>query len=114
MGQMIEIKAADGFRLAAYRAEPAGMPRGGLVVVQEIFGVNAHIRGVCDGYAHDGYVVVAPALFDRYERGLEIGYTPQDIARGRELKAKAAIDNALADVRAARDLAASAGKVGIV
>jgi len=114
MGQMIEIKAADGFRLGAYRAEPAGTPRGGLVVVQEIFGVNAHIRGVCDGYANDGYLVVAPALFDRYERGVQIGYTPQDIARGRELKVKAAIDNALADVTAALALPASAGKAGIV
>jgi carboxymethylenebutenolidase len=114
MGQMIEIEAADGFRLAAYRAEPAGAPRGGLVVAQEIFGVNAHIRGVCDGYANDGYLAIAPAVFDRYERGVEIGYTPQDIARGRELKAKAAIDEALADVTAARELAASAGKVGVV
>ena len=114
MGRMIEIDAADGFRLAAYRAEPAGTPRGGLVVVQEIFGVNGHVRSVCDGYANDGYLAIAPALFDRYERGIEIGYTPDDIARGRELKAKASIDNALVDVTAARDLAASAGKVGVV
>jgi carboxymethylenebutenolidase len=116
MGQWMELTASDGFRLAAYRADPAGpdKPRGGLVVVQEIFGVNSHIRSVCDGYAADGYVTVAPALFDRYERNVDIGYTPEDIARGRELKAKASIDAALRDVAAARDAAASAGRVGIV
>ena len=105
MGQMIELTAADGFRLSAYRADPAGTPRGGLVVVQEIFGVNRHIRSVCDGYAGDGYRVLAPALFDRYERGVDIGYTAEDIARGRELKAMANADLALQDVAAAASLA---------
>jgi carboxymethylenebutenolidase len=114
MGRMIELVAADGFRLAAYRADPAGTPRGVLVVVQEIFGVNSHIRSVCDGFAADGYVAVAPALFDRYERGIDLGYTPADIARGRDWKAKAGIDAALLDVAAARDAVASAGKAGIV
>jgi carboxymethylenebutenolidase len=111
---MIELAAADGFRLSAYRAEPAGPPRGGLVVAQEIFGVNSHIRSVCDGYAADGYCAIAPALFDRVERGVDIGYTPEDIARGRELKAKAAGDGPLKDVAAARDALAGAGRVGIV
>jgi carboxymethylenebutenolidase len=114
MGTMIELTAADGFTLAAYRAEPAAKPRGGLVVVQEIFGVNPHIRNVCDGYAADGYRVIAPALFDRYEKGVSIGYTAEDIARGRELKAKAQTDAALLDVVAARDALAGGGKVGIV
>jgi carboxymethylenebutenolidase len=114
MGQLIELTAADGFRLAAYRAEPAGTPRGGLVVVQEIFGVNSHIRSVCDGYAADGYRVVAPALFDRCARDFEVGYTAADVARGRELKAMAGIDAALLDVAAARDAVAGAGKVGVV
>ncbi len=114
MGQRVEIVAADGFRLAAYRAEPVGAPRGGLVVVQEIFGVNSHIRSVCDGYAADGYRVVAPALFDRCERGVDIGYTPEDIARGRELKAKVATDKALLDVAAARDAVRGAGKIGVI
>lgn len=85
MGRMIDLTAADGFVLSAYRADPEGTPRGGLVVAQEIFGVNSHIRSVCDGFAADGYVAIAPALFDRYERGVDIGYTPEDIARGREL-----------------------------
>jgi carboxymethylenebutenolidase len=116
MGQWIELTASDGVRLTAYRADPAGQdkPRGGLVVVQEIFGVNGHIRSVCDGFAAEGYVTVAPALFDRYERSVDIGYTPADIDRGRELKAKASTEAALQDIAAARDAAASAGRVGIV
>ena len=114
MGHWVDLTAADGFRLSAYRADPEGAPRGALVVAQEIFGVNGHIRGVCDGYARDGYVAIAPALFDRYERGVDIGYTPTDIARGRELKALAKTDAALQDVAAARDAVAGAGKVGIL
>lgn len=114
MGKMIELVAADGFRLAVYRAEPAGKPRGGLVVAQEIFGVNSHIRNVCDGYAKDGYAVIAPALFDRSERGVDIGYSPEDIARGRALKAKTTTDAALLDIASARDALSDAGKVGVV
>ena len=114
MGEMIELTASDGFALSAYRAAPSGKPRGGLVVVQEIFGVNSHIRNVCDGYAADGYLAIAPALFDRVERNVELGYSPDDIAKGRVYKEKATIDAALRDVDAAREAAASAGKVGIV
>ncbi|MEO5700912.1 MAG: dienelactone hydrolase family protein [Casimicrobiaceae bacterium] len=114
MGQTIELTAGDGFRFSAYRAEPQDKPRGGLVVVQEIFGVNSHIRNVCDGYAADGYRVIAPALFDRAERGVELGYQGSDIARGRELKAAVAIDDALRDVAATRDALGDAGKVGIL
>jgi len=114
MGQAIELTAADGFKLAAYRADPAGNARGALVVAQEIFGVNSHIKSVCDGFAADGYVAIAPALFDRYERGVDIGYTPADIAKGRELKGKTTIDAALRDVAAARDAVSSSGKVGVV
>jgi len=114
MGQAIELTAGDGFKLAAYRADPSAKPRGGLVVAQEIFGVNSHIRSVCDGYAADGYAVIAPALFDRYQRGVDIGYTPDDIAKGRDLKGRTQIDAALLDVAAARDALSTAGKVGII
>ena len=114
MGQAIELTAGDGFKLAAYRADPSAKPRGGLVVAQEIFGVNSHIRSVCDGYAADGYAVIAPALFDRYQRGVDIGYTPDDIAKGRDLKGRTQIDAALLDVAAARDALSVAGKVGII
>jgi len=114
VGKIIELVAEDGFRLSAYRADPAGAPRGGLVVVQEIFGVNRHIRGVCDGYAADGYLAVAPALFDRVQPGVELGYAPKDIEAGRAIRAGCDLDHAIADVAAARDVAGAAGRVGIV
>ena len=114
MGTQVQLKASDGFALPAYRAEPSGTPRGGLVVAQEIFGVNRHIRSVCDGYAADGYRVIAPALFERYEKNVDIGYTADDIARGKELKARAATDAALRDIAAARDALAGDGKVGVI
>ncbi len=114
MGKTIELTAADGHKLLAYRAEPAGKPKGGLIVTMEIFGVNSHIRSVADGYAMDGYVAVAPALFDRAQRGYETGYSPEEIQRGREMIAKVTLDGALKDVAAALHNVASAGKAGIV
>jgi carboxymethylenebutenolidase len=114
MGTHLELTAADGHKLAAYRADPAGKPRGALVVVQEIFGVNSHVRGVADGYANDGYLVVAPALFDRAERGFEIGYSQPEIDRGRAIMQNLSLDEALKDVDAAIKAVASAGKTGIV
>ena len=114
MGTTLELTAADGHRFAAYRADPPGKPRAGVVVVQEIFGVNSHIRGVADGFAADGYVAIAPALFDRVERGLDIGYSQPEIERGRALMQKMSMDDALKDVTAALKAIASAGKIGIV
>ncbi len=114
MGRFIELTASDGFRLAAYRADPGDTPRGGLVVAQEIFGVNAHIRSVCDGFAADGYAAIAPALFDRHTRGVDLNYTADDIAKGREHKAAAELDSTLRDIAAARDAVADVGKVGAI
>jgi carboxymethylenebutenolidase len=115
MGETITLIAEDGHRLSAYRAAPKGTPRGGLVVVQEIFGVNSHIRNLTDGFAGDGYVALAPALFDRVERGFETGYGPQDIERGRAVRGKLGIDDALKDVRVAVNELAKAGlNVGVV
>ena len=114
MGKFVELTTRDGERLSAWRADPADRPRGAIVVVQEIFGVNGHIRSVCDGFADDGYLAIAPALFDRYAPKVDLGYTPADIAKGRELKARAGIGPALADVAAARDAVAKAGKVAVV
>ena len=114
MGTWIELTPEDGMRIAAWRADPPGKPRGGVVVVQEIFGVNRHIRSICEGYAADGFSAIAPALFDRYQKGVELGYAPEDIDRGRALKGKAGIDAALRDVTSARDALAGSGKVGIV
>ncbi len=115
MGETIQLTAADGHEFDAYRAPPDGEAKGGVVVIQEIFGVNGHIRDVADGYAAEGYLAVAPALFDRFEKGVELGYTPDDIPVGRGFKAKGNenLDNVMADVRAAWEAASAAGKVGI-
>lgn len=114
MGTQLQLKASDGVTIGAYRADPAGKPRGALIVCQEIFGVNRHIRSVCDKYAAQGYVALAPAFFDRAEPNVELGYTPDDIARGRSIMQQIKLDNAMLDVKAAVDLLSSVGKVGIV
>jgi len=77
LGTSISLTASDGHRLGAYRADPAGTPQGGVVVVQEIFGVNHHIRAVCDRLAAAGYAAMAPALFDRQVRDFQSGYSPE-------------------------------------
>src|SRR3989475_13081684 len=91
MGEMITLTAEDGHKLAAYKAAPTGKPRGALVVIQEIFGVNHHIKNVTDGFAKDGYLAIAPAIFDRVERGFETGYQQADIERGRAVRGKLSI-----------------------
>ncbi len=115
MGTTTALTAEDGHRLAAYRAAPTGAPRGGLVIIQEIFGVNSHIKTVCDGYAADGYLALAPSLFDRVERDVAMGYGPSDIERGRALRGKVGWEQMVADLRAAvRSLQAEKLKVGAV
>ena len=114
MGQTITLTAADGHELEAYRADPEGAPTGGLVVIQEIFGVNGHIRDVCDGFAADGYAALAPAVFDRVERGVELDYDDDGIARGRALRAELGWEGAMADVDAAAGALEPSGKVGVV
>lgn len=115
MGQMIELKTKDGTIISAYRAEPQGKPRGGVVVIQEIWGVNSHIRSVADGYAADGYLAIAPALFDRVERNVTMDqYTDETMQKGFGYMQKVDADAALLDVRAAVEAASAAGKVGIV
>jgi carboxymethylenebutenolidase len=117
MGTFIELKAADGFVFPAYVAQPAGTPKGGVVVLQEIFGVNSHIRAVADGYAAQGYLAVAPATFHRVKPGVELGYQPDDMTAGFGLKTAVEAlpaPGVLQDIQAAIDHAAQAGKVGIV
>ena len=114
MGKTIRLTASDGHELSAYRAEPAGKPKGGLVVAMEIFGVNSHIRAVADGYAADGYLAIAPALFDRVQRDYETGYTQPEIENGIGVIQKINLDDTMKDVSAALQNVASAGKVGIV
>src|SRR5215212_852875 len=110
MGETIRLKASDGFELSAYVAKPSGTPKGGLVVVQEIFGVNGHIRRVTKGFARDGFLAIAPALFDRIEPGIELGYLPKEIERGLQLKSKSPTENALQDIEAARAAVAAQRK----
>jgi carboxymethylenebutenolidase len=114
MGKTIDLTAADSHKFSAYVAEPSGKPKGALIVVMEIFGVNSHIKRVTDEYAGDGYLAIAPAFFDRVQRGLDIGYTPQDIEVGRGLMQKMKFEDALKDVEAAKQHVASAGKTGII
>lgn len=101
MGDWVKVKAEDGHELGAYVATPAQKPIGALVVVQEIFGVNAHIRSVADGYARDGFLTIAPALFDRIERDLELSYSPDDMKRAFGLYPQLNPELSLLDVAAA-------------
>jgi carboxymethylenebutenolidase len=113
----ITLAAADGFKASAYVSEPSGKPKGAIVVLQEIFGVNSHIRGVADRYAAAGYLAIAPATFDRIERDVQLGYTADDMTQGMRLKAAVEAlpaPGVLQDIQAAVDFAAKAGKVGIV
>lgn len=117
MGTSVTLTAADGFPFPAYVAQPTGPAKGGVVVLQEIFGVNSHIRSVADAYAADGYLAVAPSTFHRVEAGVELGYTETDMGTGSRLKA--AVESlpapgVLSDIQAAIRHAAQGGKVGIV
>ena len=117
MGQFTELKAADGQLIPAYVAEPKGQAKGGIVVIQEIFGVNSHIRSVADGYAAEGYLAVAPATFHRVQQGVELGYSEDDMKNGFGLKTAVEAlpaPGVLQDLQAAVDYASKAGKVGIV
>jgi carboxymethylenebutenolidase len=106
------LTASDGHTLSAWTAGAVDAPHG-LVVVQEIFGVNRHMRSVCERFAAAGYPVVAPALFDRVERGVELGYRPEDVARGRELRSRVPDSGVISDIEASAQ--ALAGKrLGIV
>jgi carboxymethylenebutenolidase len=112
MGNMINFTSADGTSIAAYEARPATAPKGAIVLLQEIFGVNSHIRAVADGYALDGYYVLAPATFHRAELGVELGYSPEDMQRGVALKdeAEALKPFLMQDVQAAINHAAKQGQ----
>ena len=115
MGEKRQLRAADGYTLGAYEALPDGEPNGGVVVIQEIFGVNAHIRAVCDGYANDGYAVIAPQIFDRAERDVELGYEEADMGRGVQLAFQdIKREDTLQDLQAAIDEVGKYGKVGVV
>ena len=109
----VSLTAADGHQLGVYRADPDGSSRGGVVVIQEIFGVNHHIRSICDRFAALGYTAIAPALFDRTERDFQSGYTEDEVAHARTFIADADWDAFVRDTEAARAAVADTGKVGI-
>lgn len=114
MGKMITLKASDGHELGAYRADPAGKPKGSMIVLQEIFGVNEHIRAVADRVASNGYLALAPCMQDRGQKGFECGYTPAEIEQGRAVRGKVKNEDSIKDLKAALDYlqAQNAGKVG--
>lgn len=109
---MLQLRAKDGHNLSAYMVAPEGKPRGGVVVIQEIFGLNSHIKRVAEQYAALGYLTVAPALFDRVKRNVELPYS--DLQSGLDLMMKTTNEGVLADVNAAVDALAHAGRTGMV
>jgi carboxymethylenebutenolidase len=111
MSKTIELIASDGHHLSAYVAEPKGAVIGALVMLQEFFGVNAHIRAMADEYATEGFYTIAPAIFDRVERDVELGYDPAGMQKGRELRARLDLDQTMLDVQAAIDEVARFGPV---
>jgi carboxymethylenebutenolidase len=117
MGEMVQLRAKDGHELDAYVVQPGVPAKGGLVIVQEIHGVNAHIRAVADRYADDGFVVVAPALFDRIERGVELRGSGEDMERAMDLLKSFDIEKGVDDVAAAVQCERCFGnvkKIGVV
>ncbi len=106
--------ASDGFELGGYRVDPAGAPKAAIVVIQEIFGVNHHIRSVCDRLAQAGYVAIAPSIFDRIEPNFTSGYTPDEVANARKFVANPDWAAMLLDTQAAIDAVRSIGPVGII
>ncbi len=114
MGQDIKLTASDNFQLGGYRADPATAPRAAVVVIQEIFGVNHHIRAVCDRLAGEGYVAIAPAIFDRVEPNFTSGYSPDEIAEARKFVANPDWAAMLRDIQAAIDAVSPIGPVGII
>jgi carboxymethylenebutenolidase len=114
VGQDITLTASDGFKLGGYRADPAGAPKGAVVVIQEIFGVNHHIRSVCDRFAQEGYVAIAPSIFDRSEPNFQSGYSPEEVAVARKFVANPDWAAMLRDTQAAIDAVKDVGSVGII
>jgi carboxymethylenebutenolidase len=113
MDNLIELKSEDGHTFLGYLAQPKKRPKAGIVSLQEIFGVNAHIKEITDFYADQGYLSLAPALFDRIEKNVELDYNHNGVTKGRALKDKCG-NNALMDIDAAISVVASAGKIGLI
>jgi len=112
MSEMITLKASDGHTLAAYLALPEGTPRGGIVILQEIFGITDHIKRVADGYAEQGYLVIAPSLFDRLRPKVVLEYS--DVEDARDIMMKLDREQVVEDMRAAADAVRAGGKVAAI
>ena len=113
MNELIEITAKDNHRFSAYISQPSGKPKAGIVIIQEIFGVNTHIKEVTDLYASKGYLCIAPSLFDRVEKNVILNYDENGISKGRNLKELCDRD-ALKDIEASISVVSSAGKVAVI
>lgn len=114
MGDFTTLMARDGHEFQAYLAAPPGRPRGAVVVLQEIFGVNSHIRAVTDGFAAEGYTAIAPALFDRIRRGIELGYSGPEVEEGRGYMQQLNPEETMKDVAAAAAVVRHSGRVATV
>jgi carboxymethylenebutenolidase len=114
MGELTTIMARDGHEFQAWLTAAPGRPRGALVVIQEIFGLNSHIRSVTDGFAAAGYTAIAPSLFDRVRRGIELGYSPEDMQQGAGYRKQIAAETALRDIAAAAAVVRHSGRTGVV
>jgi carboxymethylenebutenolidase len=114
MSEFTTIMARDGHEFRAWLAAPQGTARGAIVIVQEIFGVNSHIRAVTDGYAAEGYVAIAPSLFDRVRKGIELGYTQPEVQEGFGYAQQLKPEQTLQDLGAALAVVKHAGRVGMV
>lgn len=111
---MIELTAADSHKFSAYRTDPADAPKGAVVVLQEPYGVNSHIRKIADSFATEGYVAIAPSLFDRVQAGVELGYGENDLSTGLDIARQVEMQSSLGDIQAAVDAIKDVGKVAIV
>jgi carboxymethylenebutenolidase len=114
LGQKLKLTTSDNHTLGAYRADPSGAPKGGMVVIQEIFGVNHHIRTMCDRFAEIGYAAIAPQVFDRFSRDFESGYSPDEIAHARSLIGNLNFDLMMKDIDASIANLKGVGPIGIV
>ena len=114
MGKVIELTVSDGHTLGAYQANPTGDTKGGVVVIQEIFGINRHVRDVCERLADNGYVAIAPALFDRIKPSVELGYTEDDLSTGFGYMQEVGNENPMKDIQAAADALRDGGKIATI
>jgi carboxymethylenebutenolidase len=114
VSETIKLTAEDGFTLSAYRADPAGTPKGGVVVIQEIFGVNGHIRAEVDKFAGHGYAAIAPAVFERVRAGVELAYDEAGLEEGRGIVGELGVDTPLLDIKAAAAALEGVGRIGVV